>query len=54
MSAPDPRYAHWQQQPDEDLDYLPEPDLREVTLETLPQVAEQLRRTMEDEACLEP
>jgi hypothetical protein len=50
MIDPDPRYAHWQQQPDEDLDYRPDPDLRDVTLETLPQIAEQIRRAMEDEA----
>jgi hypothetical protein len=49
MMPRDERYAHWQQQPDDELDYAPEPDLREVTLETLPQVAAQLLRAMEEE-----
>jgi len=25
MTPPDPRYTHWQQQPDDELDYEPEP-----------------------------
>jgi hypothetical protein len=50
MMPRDDRYAHWQQLPDEALlDYVPEPDLREVTLETLPQVAAALLREAEEE-----
>lgn len=50
MTPPDPRYAHWQQQPGDDLDYVPErdlPGLHEVRLEPEPDVAEQMCRTME-------
>jgi precorrin-6B methylase 1 len=54
IPLPDSRYAHWQQQPDDDLDYCPEPDQRVVVLETLSQIEERVRRrTIEEDACLD-
>jgi len=53
MTPRENRYAHWQQRPDDELDYTPEPDLRHVTLETLPQVADALLREAEEDACRE-
>jgi len=51
MTPRDTRYAHWQQHPDDELDYSPDLDLRYVTLETLPQVAEALLREAEEDPC---
>jgi hypothetical protein len=59
MTPLDPRYAHWQQSPDEELNDCPGPAvgpviLGVVILETSPRLEGQDCRTLEEDPCLEP